>query len=142
HTHRSQGEFAPNVARALDWLLARQDPESGHFGNSEGYSHGIATYALAECYAITHDEVLRAPLERAIAHLLAMQTRDSGDPRKDGGWTYYYVEGPGVDEYPRASISAWQVMALESAKVGGLDVPADALAAAKSYFLKSFDPKF
>jgi hypothetical protein len=142
HTHVSGTEFSQNVARALDWLRSRQDPESGHFGNSEAYSHGIATYALAECFAMTKDEELREPLERAIAHLLAMQTRDTGDLRKDGGWRYYYVEGPGFDDYPRASISAWQVMALESAKVGGLEVPDDALAAARVYFLKSFDSGF
>jgi len=141
-THRSASEFSENVQRALLWLVARQDEPSGHFGNSEAYSHGIATYALAECYAITKDPVLREPLERALAHLLAMQQRGTGDPRKDGGWTYYYVEGPGFDDFPRASISAWQVMALESARVGGVEVPDDALAAAKGYFLKSFDPDF
>jgi hypothetical protein len=142
HTHRSDTEFSGNVLRALSWIVSKQDAETGHFGNSEAYSHGIATYALAECYAITKDEMLREPLEKALAHLLAMQQRGTNDPRKEGGWTYYYVEGPGFDEFPRASISAWQVMALESAKVGGLPVPDDALAAARNYFLKSFDPSF
>ncbi len=142
HTHQSASEFSPNVARALTWLLARQDPETGHFGDSESYSHGIATYALAECYAITKDAALRPTIERALTHLLSMQQRDTDDPRKEGGWTYYYPEGPGVDDFPRASISAWQVMALESAKVGGIEVPDDALAAARGYFLNSFDPSF
>jgi hypothetical protein len=142
HTHRSNGEFSLQVARALSWLISRQDAKSGHFGNSDGYSHGIATYALAECYAMTKDETLVPPLERALDHLLAMQVVGSGDPRKEGGWTYYYPDGPGFDDYPRASISAWQVMALESAKVGGFEVPDESLDAAKRYFLGSFDPTF
>jgi len=142
HTHRSNGEFSLPVARALSWLISRQDAKSGHFGNSDGYSHGIATYALAECYAMTKDETLVAPLERALDHLLAMQVVGSDDPRKEGGWTYYYPEGPGFDDWPRASISAWQVMALESAKVGGFEVPDESLAAAKAWFLGAFDPSF
>jgi hypothetical protein len=140
HTQLSKSEFSENVTRALSWLVARQDAESGHFGDGEAYGHGIATYALAECYAITKDATIRPALEKAVAHLLEMQQRDTGDARKDGGWTYYYKEGPGVDAFPRASISAWQVMALESAKVGGLEVRDDALEAAKLYFLRSFDP--
>jgi hypothetical protein len=90
---------------------------------------------------MTKDPALREPLERALDHLLAMQQRGTGDRRKEGGWTYYYLEGPGFDAFPRASISAWQVMALESAKVGGIEVPDDALEAAKGYFLDSFDPR-
>ncbi|MBL8842175.1 MAG: PD40 domain-containing protein [Planctomycetes bacterium] len=142
HTHRSGSEFSPNVERLLAWLQSRQDPASGHFGASEGYSHGIATYALAECFAMTQDEALVPALERALDHLLAMQQHGTRDPRKEGGWTYYYPEGPGFDAYPRASISAWQVMALESAKVGGFEVPAESLAAARDYFVGSFDPSF
>ncbi len=142
HTHRSATEFSPNVARLITWLQSRQDSDSGHFGDSEGYSHGIATYALAECYAMTHDDALVPTLEKALDHLLAMQQVGTNDPRKEGGWTYYYHDGPGFDEFPRASISAWQVMALESAKVGGFEVPAESLAAARGYFLNSFDPGF
>jgi hypothetical protein len=142
HTHRSNSEFSPNVARALAWIVSKQDPASGHFGNSEGYSHGIASYAIAECYAMSKDEELVAPLGRALDHLVAMQVADSRDPRKQGGWTYYYPEGPGFDAFPRASISAWQVMALESAMVGGFEVPPETLAAAKQYFVGSFDPSF
>lgn len=142
HTQQSKTAYSENVARAIQWIIERQDAASGHFGNSDGYSHGIATYALAECYAITHDPKLVDPLVRGLNHLLDMQQQNSQDSRKEGGWTYYYKDGPGVDGWPRASVSAWQVMALESAKVGGLEVPQEALDSAKEYFIRSFDPKF
>jgi hypothetical protein len=142
HTQQSKTAYSDNVARAVQWIIERQDPASGHFGNSDAYSHGIATYALAECYAITHDPKLVDPLVRGLNHLLDMQQQNSQDSRKEGGWTYYYKDGPGVDGWPRASVSAWQVMALESAKVGGLEVPQEALDSAKEYFIRSFDPKF
>jgi len=139
HTTVSETEFTPNVRRALGWILSEQDPESGHFGDSESYSHGIATYALAECYAMTKDAELRAPLELAVAHILDMQLKDSDHPELVGGWRYYYPGGPGYDDYPRASISSWQVMALESARIGGLEVPEVALEKARGYFKNSFD---
>ncbi len=142
HTQLSNSEYSSNVARALEWIVSRQDAASGHFGNSDAYSHGIATYALAECYAITHDAKLLDPLVRGLNHLLDMQQQGNRDPRKEGGWTYYYKEGPGVDAWPRASVSAWQVMALESAKVGGVEVPQEALDAARQYFIRSYDPKY
>jgi hypothetical protein len=141
HTPSSGSEHSLVTRRAVEFLLAVLDAPTGHFGFTSSYSHGIATYALAECYAMTKDAKLRAPLERAVAHLLAMQQLETGDARVDGGWTYYYVDGPGFDEYPRASISAWQVMALESAKVGGLEVPEASLAAARTFFLGCFDRK-
>ena len=51
----------------------------------------------------------------------AHQSRDP-DPRLFGGWSYYYPDGRTYDRWPRASITAWQVMALESARLGGLAV--------------------
>jgi hypothetical protein len=122
HTHLSHTQHSDNVMRALAFLIALQDPASGHFGSSEAYSHGIATYALAECYALTGETELRAPLERAVAHILAKQNHAS-DPRLFGGWSYYYKDDRVYDRWPRTSITVWQVMALESARLAGVRVP-------------------
>ncbi|MCI0588033.1 MAG: hypothetical protein L0323_14470 [Planctomycetes bacterium] len=138
HTHVSESEHEAVVQRALRFLLGRQHPETGHFGQSEGYGHGICAYAFAEAYAMTKDEDLRGPLERAIGRILeGQETRR--DPRFFGGWSYYYPDDSRFDEWPRASITAWQVMALESARLGGIEVPDDAFAAARAYLLRSFD---
>lgn len=123
HTHLSGTEHSRVVQRALAFLLALQDPDSGHYGDTSAYSHGIATFALAEALAITGDESLRESVERAVAHLLERQSRDP-DPRKFGGWPYYYPDaGRTFDPWPRTSITAWQVLALESARLSGVAVP-------------------
>jgi len=137
HTQRSNTEHSAVVARALDWLV-QQQLASGHFGASDAYSHGIATYALAEAFALTHDEQLRAPIERAVAHVLANQ-RTTGGARNRGGWTYYDENGPYFDEYARTSITAWQVMALESARLAGIDVPDAAFESARRFLLNAWD---
>jgi hypothetical protein len=120
-----------------------QDERTGHFGNSSSYSHGISTYALAECYALTGDEALRRPIERAVAQILRHQVQPDarGDPRLAGGWSYYYPDGSIYDAWPRVSISAWQVMALESAVIGGLDVPEEALELARQFIVGSWDER-
>ncbi|HVS10574.1 MAG TPA: hypothetical protein VMS76_11935, partial [Planctomycetota bacterium] len=138
HTPVSGTRYSGETRRAVEFLLSAQDPSTGHFGDSEAYSHGIATYALAECYAMTRMAELRGPLELAVAEVLRHQVR-RGDPRKVGGWSYYYPDGATFDSWPRVSITAWQVMALESARLGGLAVPGEAFQAARSFLLGSWD---
>jgi hypothetical protein len=138
HTHVSHTEYSDNVMRAIAFLLALQDPDSGHFGDSEAYSHGIATYALAECYALTGESELRRPLERAVAHILAKQNH-ARDPRLAGGWSYYYRDDRVYDRWPRTSITVWQVMALESARLAGLSVPEQAFEDAAAFIRNAED---
>ncbi len=142
HTHQSKTEFSDNVRRSLEWIIREQDRTSGHFGESDGYSHGIATYALAECYAMSRDRALLMPLVRAVRQILRVQVADEDDSRLRGGWRYYYSTGPGYDHYPRASLSSWQVMALKSAEAGGVPIPEDAMKAARSYFRNGFDRRY
>ena len=138
HTPASKTEYSENAARAVAFLLSMQDGESGHFGDSEAYSHGIATYALAECYALTGAAELRAPLERAVAHILSKQNH-AKDPKRFGGWSYYYTDDRTYDRWPRSSITAWQVMALESARLGGIAVPAQVFEDAATFFDNAHD---
>ncbi len=138
HTQSSGTRHSGTVARAVDALLALQDEESAHFGRSDAYSHGIATYALAEDLAMTGDARVRAALERAVGHILAEQNTQS-DPRLSGGWSYYFPDGHVFDRWPRTAISAWQVMALESARLSGIRVPDAAFDAARRFLLAARD---
>jgi len=140
HVPGAGTEHAALVERTLTYLLATQDRASGHFGQSCAYGHGITTYALAECFALTQDERLRAPLERALAHITANQRRER-DPRFFGGWGYYFGDGHvwNRDEWPRTSVTAWQIMALESARLGGLAVEDDVFEAARAFLASTWD---
>jgi hypothetical protein len=138
HTPASGTQYSENTERAVRVLLGCQDPETGHFGRTASYSHAIATYALAECRALTGDERLRPPLERAVDWILRQQHRHE-DPRFHGGWGYYYPDGRVFDRWPRTSVTVWQVMALESARLGGLDVPDRAFDDARTFLLNAHD---
>ncbi len=140
HTSRSATEYSDVVDRAIRWLLAEQDAEGGHFGDSEAYGHGIATYALAEALAMTGEERLREPVARAVARIERAQVRSGRNVRLRGGWSYYYPdEQRRFDAWPRASVTVWQVMALKAAGIAGISVSPEVLAAARSYLLNSFD---
>jgi hypothetical protein len=89
YTHES-GPYADNVARALRWLVNQQRADGFLGGQAthyeQMYCHAMASYALAEAYAMRSDpkapSPLRQPLERAIQYILDMQNED------DGGWRY------------------------------------------------------
>jgi hypothetical protein len=81
------------------------------------YCHAMATFALAEAYAVSRQQPeaqwLREPLEKAINFILVTQLRD-------GGWRYLKSEDGSGD----VSVLGWQVMALKSAELGGITIPA------------------
>lgn len=114
HTHRSPTEFKKNVAAGIKWLLRRQDDSGcffrGDLHNSRFYTQAQATIVVCELYAITRDESLREPAERAVKYLLFSQS-------PMGGWRYQ----PQADS--DVSVTGWVVMALQSARMAGLDVP-------------------
>ncbi len=138
HTPTSNTEHSQVVERALAHLLALQDADTGAFGVSSCYGHGIATYALAECYGLTKDPALLRPLENALGWLLTHQ-----GPRKDrknrGGWGYFSPGLQAEDSYARISVTAWMVMALESARLSGIELPPEVLPRAREYLELSFD---
>lgn len=137
HTHRSGTLHSITVRNVIEHLLSLQD-DDGAFGSSSAYGHGITTYALCECYGITKDERLLRPVERGLSWII-----DHQGPRKDrknrGGWGYF---SPGLqpeDDYARVSVSSWMVMALESARLSGVDVPQATLTRASEYLAESWD---
>lgn len=140
HTENSKTRFSAAVKRAIGFLLEAQNARNGHFGTGSAYSHGIATYALAEAHAMTRDPELREPLRRAVNRILEAQIVDAQNHLIHGGWSYYYANENRVwDAWPRASVTAWQVMALKSAQIGGIRVPGEAMSAARGYLRRSFD---
>lgn len=119
YTHE-EGQYADQVDRALSWLI-RQQKENGSLAGdanryAQVYCHAMATYALAEAYGMqsdrTTDTRLRPPLMRAVAYIIDNQG-------SDGGWRY--VKGQQGD----VSIFGWQMMALKSAEIAGISIPAE-----------------
>jgi len=124
-----EGDFSDNVLRAVQYLLLSQRA-SGAFSDeppvvtklADGqvvrgrrisiYSHAICTLALAECLAMTDNEKLRGPVQRAVNFLVRSQ-------QKLGGWDYFQFHTGRND----SSVTGWVIMALKSASAAGVEVP-------------------
>ena len=113
HEH---GIYRNTVSRGLAWLVNNQksngDLRINFPGQAGMYAHGQATIVLCEALAITGDQQLRTPAQKAIDFI----TR--GQHRK-GGWRYQ----PG--EAGDTSVLGWQLMALQSARAGDLGISID-----------------
>jgi hypothetical protein len=74
------------------------------------YSHGMATLALAEAYALSGDERLLPGLRAALAYTIHSQ-------HAGGGWRYQPYDAGDMSQF------GWQLMALKSAELGGIQFP-------------------
>jgi hypothetical protein len=113
YTHKD-GKYATTVENGLDFLRAQQKPDGDLRGASRAvgmYCHAMATLALCEAYALSLDDRLRDPAERAVAFLVHARARD--------GQAWRYAPGAPVGD---TSILGWVVMALKSARETGLSM--------------------
>ncbi len=115
HIHNQPSRYQEQVQRGVDWLISRQQKTGelflGGLAISGMYSHAIATMALCEAYGLSKDPRLREPAQRGIDFIAQSQNKS------DGGWRY--VPGMPGD----TSVFGWEMFALRSAKLSGLDVP-------------------
>lgn len=124
-THK-QGRYKQVVQRGLNALVNMGSPQPRGAswldpGGPGMYSHGLATIALCEALGMTGDSNLIVPAQNAIDFII-----DAQNP-EDGGWRYQ----------PRdrgdTSVVGWQVMALKSANLAGLSVPASTIRGAEKF---------
>ena len=121
HTHVSDGPYQDTVERALKWLLARQQPDGDLRGEETMYTQGIVTIAVSEAYGMTEDAALADPVRRGARFI------DRARNPRVGGWRY----DPG--QAGDTSVLGWQVMALKSASINGIAVPAGSFRAASEW---------
>lgn len=110
-----QGQYKQQVAAGLYYLGSNMEitPHGGDMtehGQGAMYGHGIASIALCEAYAMTHDKQLQAPAQAALNFIMYAQ-----DP-VGGGWRYSPRQAGDT------SVVGWQVMALKSGHLGFLSV--------------------
>jgi Squalene-hopene cyclase C-terminal domain len=127
-----QGDYAKNVQRGLEYLISIQGNDGNLAGKAEMfaymYSHGMATLAMSEAYAMTGDRRIEPTVQKAIGYTLRAQIRSTG------GWRYQAIEKPA--ERGDTSQLGWQLMSIKSAELAGLEVPGAAGDGAVN-FLKS-----
>jgi hypothetical protein len=124
----TQGNYQEQVTSGVKFLRGRGKlSENGKEMIEPGgsmYGQGIATWALCEAYALTGDKETKEAAERAVKYLIFAQ-----DPA-GGGWRYV-ARQPGD-----MSVTGWQLSALHSARLAGLDVPAETFDGAKKFLDK------
>lgn len=117
NTHLT-GKHKSNVANGWRWLLKQQDKDGCFFQNG-GFNHrfytqGQCSIAICEMYGMSRDEKVKEPAQRAIDYCVRGQS-------PEGGWRY----APNADS--DVSVTGWIVMALQSARMAGLEVPYETL---------------
>ncbi len=113
-THK-KGKYQTTVTGGLYFLVnhMKVSANGGSLHESGGsmYSHGLASIALCEAYAMTDDKGLHNPAQAAVNFICYAQ-----DP-VGGGWRYSPRQ-PGD-----TSVVGWQIMALKSGHMAYLRVP-------------------
>ena len=84
------------------------------------YGQGLAILALCEALAMTGDETLRDDCQQAVDYIVYAQ-------HVRGGWRYFPGQPGDI------TVWGWQVMALRSAQLAGLHVPARTLELAQQF---------
>ena len=129
----TQGPFAKNISKAVDYLIARQDRRSGLIGDRARddrytYGHGFAMLFLSQVLGEEEDsdrrDELVETLEKAVKFSVDAQT-------KAGGWGY--VSAKDNSNFDEGSTTITQVQGLRGCRNAGLTVPKEAIERAKKY---------
>lgn len=107
HHLNPKARYGKHCEKGLKYLISKQGKD-GNFGGGM-YAHGLASIAMCEAYAMTSDARLKYPAQNALNYIRSAQ-------HDAGGWRYQ-PRTPGD-----TSVVGWQVMALKSGQMGGLEV--------------------
>ncbi|REK15739.1 MAG: squalene--hopene cyclase [Planctomycetota bacterium] len=124
-THR-EGQYVDVVSKGVKALLRMQE-NSGLFSGKMSqqtqmlYTHAQATIVICELYGMTREKSLRVPAQKAVAYCIEAQDTTGG------GWRY----APRKDS--DTSVTGWFVMALQSARMAGLEIPPEVFGRVTEY---------
>ncbi len=114
---QNTGRYKTTVSKAKDYLIKHQKAD-GSFGEMKGELAMLDTYlaanAICELYAVTRDRRLKAPSGKAVEFLLKAQ-------QQDGAWSWDKTGGKS-----NTITTCLAVLALKTAKTGGLQIPKEA----------------
>jgi len=134
-----KGTYSKNLANAVDWLLARQQP-AGLFGNPNDsaevsryiFGQGYALLFLSQVYLKEPNEArkerLKKSLEKAVMFADAARTNR-------GGWGY--VSAAAGDGFDEGCCTLVMYHGLLAAQKAGIHVPKEVMDGAAEYLMKS-----
>lgn len=110
-----EGQYQENVQKGLEFLIRNQATNGSLAGSAKLYArmycHSISLLALSEALALTGDSRLTAHVQRGVDYSVYAQNKT------DGGWRYQPGDQGDMSQF------GWQVLAMHSAKAGGIYVP-------------------
>ena len=131
YDHKIPSRYKMTVKKGLDWLLSVQQVD-GVFG-STNEDLGVVATALAEIFALTNDQAVKGPAQKAIDLIVKRQVID-GASKFGWGWSNVVSQPERID----AATSRWCVMALRAAAASGLNV-GQGLEGAEQYLKRAWD---
>ena len=124
--HTEPGPYQETLERAMSWLLKQSKAEGDLRGDGDLYDQAIVTMALAEAFNLTKDPRLQEPVRKAVSFIVTAQNKTTG------GWRYKpWARDP--QEKGDLSVTGWQIMALKSASLAGVEVPSSAFTGAGKF---------
>jgi len=141
-----KGPYGAVIDRAVDYVLAMQDPSSGAImpdrfigGNNNGshYSHAISGIMLAEVYGMAdakRHERLRAAVAKALEYSRRSQQAPKWNRDDQGGWRY--VER---SQQSDLSVTSFELMFYRAARNAEFNVQAEWVKEAMDYVHRLFD---
>ena len=127
-----EGEYKETVFKGLSFLIQSMKVQGGYgawWSGGSGddmYGHGIAAIAMCEAYGMTRDPRLREAAQLSINYLTPAQNPQTG------GWHYTpYIQQKMPGD---TSVVGWQMMAIKSAAMSGLQYDIDTVRRA-NFFL-------
>ena len=110
-----EGPYQDVVENGLEYLVSSQTSDGNLAGRAKlfarMYCHSMSLLAISEAYAMTGDRRLAVAVQRGVNYSV-----DAQDPR-NGGWRYQPGDDGDMSQF------GWQVLALHSAELAGIDVP-------------------
>lgn len=138
-----EGKYADRIRRAVDWLMARSQP-NGMLGNPNHpgeagrymYGHGFGLLFLACVYGEEEDSERRKKLEDVLTRAVDF----SGKAQTNrGGWGYVSAaDGSNFDE---GSVTITQLQSLRACRNAGIRVPKEVINSAVTYLEKCTNPQ-
>jgi hypothetical protein len=111
-THNSKGPYRPTIDQGFKWMITKMKQDGDLRDGSNMYAHGLAAIALCEGFGLSKDSRIGLAAQNAIRFIEKSQIPSTG------GWHYNPFPTPTPGD---TSVVGWQLMALKSAQMAGLE---------------------
>lgn len=132
----TQGPFARNIRRAVDFLVQKKARPNGLIGdpltdNRYTYGHGFSMLFLSQVLGEEEDRDRRSELIDVLTRAVEFSVRAQ---TKSGGWGY--VSAKDGNNFDEGSTTITQVQGLRGCRNAGIGVPTEAIEQAKNYIYR------